>query len=354
MKSNLQEAPHWWKSELSDIEEAKNWVKKGKVSTLGQSAGGRNIYLFEYGKHDEYKRTANYSSAMGCCKEEAYKKNQHPHILIVGEEHGGEWEGIVSCLNLMHIFETGCDFMGHEHPSLAALPERAYVAVIPAANPDGRARVKLKTVVGMDRISFRKEDQGVWNDGTYCEWPDVKEVHPIRDAVSKLGGYFNDNGVNIVHDSFANPMAEETKILLSTAEKLAPDMILNMHGHGGMGGGHLIPASYQTTKEFNNCFKFSVKYAEKMLKNGYPCEPVNPIGDRLERGDFSLHDALAVTCGAMVIVYESDQGVVLNPGDELRLENRHEKIYQKHLLFYETADEFMQELYTNKSRGKDY
>ncbi len=45
MVSMLQKAPFWWKSELSDIEEAKSWIKKGKVTTLGQSAGGRNIYL---------------------------------------------------------------------------------------------------------------------------------------------------------------------------------------------------------------------------------------------------------------------------------------------------------------------
>lgn len=345
MQSQLQPAPFWWKSELSDIEEAKNWIKKGKVTTLGQSAGGREICLFEYGRRDAYARTANYSSALGCKNLKAYKDNQKPHIFILGEVHGAEWDGIVSSLNLMRIFETGCDFMGNAYPNLATLPERAHIAVIPAANPDGRARVKYRTVVGMDRISFRKEDQGVWNDGTYCEWPDVKKIHPIRQSVTKLGGYFNDDGVNLMHDSFTNPMAEETKILMRTAEALAPDIILNMHGHGAIGGGHLIPSPHQATREYNNCFELSIRYAENMLKKGYPCEPIRPIGDRLSVAAFNLDDALNATCGAMVVTYESDQGVILNPDDELRLENRHEKIYEKHMIFYETVDNFMQELY---------
>ncbi len=345
MESLLKTAPDWWKSELADIEETARHVKKGRVSVIGKSAGGRDIYLFEYGERSVYKRAANYSSALGAYKPDAYKKNDHPHLLILCGVHGAEWEGIVSALNLIRIFETGKDFAGKEHTDLWTMPERAYIAFVLAANPDGRARVKYKTVVGMNHISFRKEDQGIWLTGEDCEWPEVKRIHPVKDSVQKLGGYFNDAGINLMHDSFTNPMANETKVLMRTVEEIAPDLILNMHGHGGMGGGHLIASTHQFTKCYNNCFEFSIRLTENMLKKGYPCEPIRPLQDRLISARFNLDDALHITCGAMVITYESDQGVLLNDGDELRLEARHEKIYEKHLILYRTADTFLQELY---------
>jgi len=351
MKSVLQEAPDWWKSELSDIEAAVASVKKGKVSIIGQSAGGRNIYLFEYGKRSEYLRTANYSASLGCYKPETYKQNKHPHIMIVTGEHGAEWEGIVSGLNLVQIFETGKDYAGMAYPELATMPERAYIALILTANPDGRARVKYKTVVGMDRISFRKEDQGIWNNGEYCEWPDVKAVHPIKGMVQKLGGYFNDDGVNIVHDNFANPMAEETRVLLKTVSDIGPDIVVDMHGHGHLGGGHLIPSPHQCTECYQACYDFSVKWANNMNKYGYQAKTIEMEIDRLKIPSFNLQDAIHVTCGAMVMVYESDQGVLLQREDESRLQNRHEKIYEKHLIFYRTVDEFMQERYYAKGKS---
>lgn len=338
----LQTAPEWWKSELSDIEEAAASVKKGTVRVIGKSAGGRNIYLFEYGERDCYERTANYSSSLGCYKPETYKQNRHPHIMIVTGEHGGEWEGIVSGLNLIRIFETGADYAGTPHPDLASWPERAYVALVMTANPDGRARVKYRTVVGMDRISFRKEDQGIWNSGEHCEWPDVKAVHPILGKVQKLGGYFNDDGVNLVHDNFVNPMAEETRALLKTVGEIAPDIIVDMHGHGGTGGGHLIPSTHQCTQCYESCYEFSIRWAENMLAKGYPAFPFKLETDRLKTPRFNLQDAMHVTCGAMVMVYESDQGVLYKEGDTEKLSKRHEIIYDKHLIFYRTVDTFMQ------------
>ena len=55
----------------------------------------------------------------------------------------------------------------------------------------------------------------------------------------------------------------------------------------------------------------------------------------------NLHDAMHLCSGAMVLTYESDQGIIVKDGDEHFVENRHEKIYGKAMTFYETVMEFM-------------
>ena len=55
----------YWKSSLADAEALAKTATKAEVFMLGQSAGGRNIYMFFYGKKNELGRTANLSSALG-------------------------------------------------------------------------------------------------------------------------------------------------------------------------------------------------------------------------------------------------------------------------------------------------
>src|SRR5712691_816881 len=69
-------------------------------------------------------------------------------------------------------------------------------------------------------------------DGTPWGWPGVKQRHPMRRDGGLLGAYFNDNGVNLMHDEFFAPLAPETKALLRLAREEAPDYILNLHSHG--------------------------------------------------------------------------------------------------------------------------
>ena len=46
-----------------------------------------------------------------------------------------------------------------------------------------------------------------------------------------LGAYFNDDGINMMHDDFFSPMAEETKAILDIARTEAPDMTVSLHSH---------------------------------------------------------------------------------------------------------------------------
>lgn len=141
-------------------------------------------------------------------------KDYRPTVAIICAEHGGEFEGTVAVNNLIKNIETGTDYMGNENSELMSALVGINLILIPCLNMDGRARIPLKTFVGQDFETFRYYSQGTWKDDTLCMFPNCKEVHPIKEASGFLGGYFNDDGVNIVHDNFFFPMAEETKALL--------------------------------------------------------------------------------------------------------------------------------------------
>lgn len=95
-------AAPFWKSKLTDIEQCMLEVKRGKTRILASSAGGRDVYLSEYGEKMNFGRRANYNSACGAGNPAHYaRKGQDakPVLLIVGGVHGGELEGIVAVLN---------------------------------------------------------------------------------------------------------------------------------------------------------------------------------------------------------------------------------------------------------------
>ena len=71
-----------------------------------------------------------------------------------------------------------------------------------------------------------------------------------------MGGYFNDDGINIIQDNPFHPMAEETKAILAMAEQIAPDFIVHMHGWAGVDGDHIVPAIHQNTRCHNICVDF--------------------------------------------------------------------------------------------------
>lgn len=337
----------FWKSNLTDIETAIANIQKGRVTEIGRSAGNRPIYLVEYGERDSYERTANYSSALGAGDVSVYKQNKKPHVLIVSGEHGAEWEGIVASINLIHIFETGTDLRGTPYPELENWYKTSYVAMILAANPDGRARIKQDTVVGLTRPEFRKLDQGIWLNGDFCDWPECKRFHPIKKYVKQLGGYFNDDGINLIHDNAFAPMAEETKIILRTISDMAPDFIAAMHGHGGMDYGHLIPAPKQNITCIQQCIKLDDLVNERMAQRGYLFRKRGTGWENFPlREHVNMHDAMHLCSGAITVVYESDQGVIVRDGDETKLENRHTLIYEKAMTFYETIKIFTDGLYS--------
>ena len=73
--------PDFWKNNLKDIDDIVASVKKGRVKTT-YSAGGRAIYLVEYGTANDYSyRTANFNSAAGAHDITCYA-DKFPHIFL--------------------------------------------------------------------------------------------------------------------------------------------------------------------------------------------------------------------------------------------------------------------------------
>jgi len=101
--------------------------------------------MVRYGRKNDLRRTANYSSAMGGLNYKAYadKENEDyvPTVAIIGAEHGGEFEGTVAIKNLIKNIETGTDYAGNENRELMEALEGVNLLLIPCVNMDGRARV---------------------------------------------------------------------------------------------------------------------------------------------------------------------------------------------------------------------
>ena len=202
---------------------------------------------------------------------------------------------------------------------MAAL-EGINLVIIPIANMDGRARIPLKTFVGQSFEGFRYYSQGTWTDGSLCMPPGCKEVHPLKDACEFIGGYFNDNGVNIVHDNFFFPMAEETKALMKTADEFVPDISLHLHG-----GGNCTNTFYQFDY-MPRIVKDKIAALNTRIKKSL--EAIGEGGRYTERAvegnenntalpsppSFNIQSAWTAICGEPAIVYESNQGLLYEEG----------------------------------------
>lgn len=355
----LKNVPEYWKGDISDVEEVVKTVKRGRVTLGAKSAGGRNIYVVEYGEPNNHRRTATYSSALGARNIKYYSdktaKDTRPCVFLIGCVHGGEFEGTVAILNLIKLLETGKDFAGNENPEIVRWAEKAHLILIPIANPDGRTHFPFKSALKMDYKPFRYYDQGMWKDGTVCEWPEVKKMMPIKDYVSYLGAYFNDDGINLMHDDFFEPMAEETKLLLRTARDNAPDFIINFHGSCGCNPSFcdagFLPTLYrekvgELEKSIQSaCEKEGIPF-NTMSTDYLPKRTIKPCPINLT---WALHNV----CGGISLTHESQQGVINNPpgNDPNEWDVGYEHIYRQHMICIEETLKFTYELCEERKEG---
>ncbi|MGV8096542.1 MAG: M14 family zinc carboxypeptidase [Mangrovibacterium sp.] len=231
---NSVNVPDFYVSKLPDIEAELAAVKVGKVEKIATSPGGLPVYAVYYGKKDNFQSQANYNSAVGAGDPAFYArkaKDTKPVVFFLGPVHGQEVEGMAGLINLIHIAETGKDLRGKEWAGLKSNLDRCRVIIIPCGNPDGRKRCPYDSFVGLPGETMTKYGQGTHKDGTLWRWPQVKSLHPLKGDVGILGAYFNDDGINIMHDDFFFPMAEETKAILKIARDETPDMTVSLHSH---------------------------------------------------------------------------------------------------------------------------
>ena len=335
------ETPSFWKTSLDDIDGAYLNARKEEKAILTLSAGGRPVYMLAYGPKKEHPSQANYSSALGAHDRTCFSNplNTQKTLILIGAEHGQETEGVAALMNLIALMETGRDLAGKENEALLAALQDVRLVIVPVANPDGRARVEPEGIVGLTGRELRYWGQGTWADGSLCGWPECKKVHPIKDY-GFLGGYYNDDGINLMHDNFFHPMARETQALLDLCEREQADMVLHLHG-GSNSSGTLLQPSY-----------VPVEVNQAILALAQRCYDVGaPEGLEFDRlpipepahGDnpptFNLICAAHHVCGAVSACYESNECLI----DEAGPHRSHAEIVRMHMILFEQAARMLTE-----------
>jgi hypothetical protein len=313
----MSNIPVYWKTRLDEVQETLKLVKKGVVTQPYSSAGGRPIYMVEYGKSTLPARTANCSSALGARKIECYADKTSPDytpcVFLCGCVHGGEFEGTSAMLNLIKLIETGTDYNGQANDEIVELCSKVHLILVPMVNPDGRSHIPFDSFVGKTFHDLRYYNQGTWKDGTLTGWPGCKMVHPIKDYVDYLGGYFNDDGVNMMHENFiGGPLSTGTQLVFDICCKYAPDFSILLHG-GDNCYNHILYPAYASLKTKQEVEKVVEAVAARSEKDGVRytrTAPGRPEDNIAQVPSFNLISAMHHCCSEPAVTYESNQGLI--------------------------------------------
>lgn len=315
---NPQDIPSFYKSTLSDIGAEMAAMKKGRSEKIAQSPGGHPLYAIYYGEKEDFNSQANYNSAVAARNAAFYAEKDEstrPVVFFLGPVHGQEPEGIVGLVNLIHIAETGQDYRGREWPELEAYFEKVRVVIIPSGNPDGRTRNPYDAYVGIPEDIMTKYGQGTKKDGSYWRWPHAKALHPMKGDVGILGAYFNNNGINMMHDNFFDPMAEETKAIFKTAIYEAPDILVSLHSCSCTP--FVIQNSHVPLFMKKRIADFAVQLNRSFIAEDLPGRPEDwklsledDDGEFPPRSSFNLVSALHHATGTMSFTFESPHGTI--------------------------------------------
>jgi hypothetical protein len=334
------EIPDFWKGSVEDVRESVEKVSKGEVEVIARSPDGRDVYLVKYGECDDFESQANYNSACGARNPAYYAhktEKTKPVVFFVGPVHGQEMQGIVGLVNLIHIAETGNDLRNKAWEELAGNISKCRILIIPCGNPDGRARCPLDTFVGISAGEMTRYGLGTDKDGKDYVWPFAKRLHPMMDDGSFFGAYFNDDGINMMHDEFFNPMAEETRAIMRVAQEEAPDYICVLHSHGQPSA--VIQTAYVPRYIKVKIRKFANQLAERYEKADLPG---NKLSEAKEDGvkypppSFNLTSALHHICGGMSFLFECSHGLRESEYPQVS----HEQILDTQLILYDELLKF--------------
>ena len=230
-----RQIPKFWIGDFTGLPGRFEKLTRGTVSTIATSPGGRPMHLVTFGRKEKLGHKANFNSAVGGAEPAAYMDKparKKPVILFVGPVHGAEVEGLHGLVNFINIMESGEDLRGKKQTELRDLGQQCRLLIIPEGNPDGIARFEPRSLCGMNGDDLRFWGQGTWSDDTFCGWPQSKRRHPMAgDDVGFLGCYFNDKGINPMHDEFFDPMEPEAPAILTVAAEEGPDLAVSLHSH---------------------------------------------------------------------------------------------------------------------------
>lgn len=227
--------PEFWVGDVDGLADRFASLKTAEVKVIARSPGGRPLHLVGFGEAEPLPSRANFNSAIGGQEASAYcdkAARKRPVLLFLGPVHGHEVEGLTGLVNLIQILETGRDLRGKGQPELQSLGRQCRLLIIPAGNPDGTARFEPRSLHGLSEDDLRFWGQGTWSDGSFCDWPECKRQHPmVGTNVGFLGCYFDDRGVNPMHDEFFAPLSTEAPAILKAAKETAPDLVVSLHSH---------------------------------------------------------------------------------------------------------------------------
>jgi hypothetical protein len=205
--------PDFWLSNIGKVEDyLDNHVTRGLVHDAGTTVQGRRLRVVEY------------SANIGRRK-----------LMVIGGTHGHEPGTVASCLNLIHLLETGQDLAGEKHPDLESVLDQVHLYIVPMLNPDGRAVCMDSFYAqGIDTVTIYSS--GLRLNGDLVPY-DADSEEPCyyfepADALF-MGGQFNAAGWAInrrLSDEYSE--AVEVQQLLDFAKPLGLDAILDLHACG--------------------------------------------------------------------------------------------------------------------------
>jgi hypothetical protein len=299
-------------------------IRNGKVKAIANTPGGRPIHMVSFGEREHVRHRANFNSAVGGREQSAYMNKEaryKPVILFVGPVHGHEVEALTGLTNLISIMDTGYDLRRREQKELRELGKKCRLLIIPAGNPDGIARFLPRALQGMGLDDVRFWGQGTWSDDTFCGWPESKRQHPMTgENTGFLGCYFNDDGINPMHDEFFEAMGPEAPAILNVAKEEGPDLAVSLHSHSSRPA--LLRPAYVTMEKQQDIRKLAEECYAILKKRILPYGSV--FGPKAEGGrnsaPFNLTSAIYHISGASSFTFECPHGIDNDTACKVKLE----------------------------------
>jgi len=328
--------PEFWVGSVTGLADRFAKLQRGEVKTIAETPGGRPIHLVSFGEREQVRHRANFNSAVGAREPSAYldkAARRKPVVLLIGPVHGHETEALTGLCNLISIMDTGRDLRGKDRIPLRRLGEQCRLLIIPAGNPDGIARFEPRALHGMGLADVRFWGQGTWADDTLCGWPQCKRQHPMKgENTGFLGCYFDDAGVNPMHDEFFAPLGPEAPAILAVARTEGPDLATSLHSHES--APTVLRPAYTTTEQQQAVRSLAEEYYALLEQRGLPHGGLPAV--RAEGGEhpapFNLTSAVHHVSGATSFTFECPHGIVSEKACQVSLE----QILEIQLALYES------------------